>query len=173
MQRATYSGHKRFNCLKFQAVSAPDGLALHFYGPVEGRRHDVHMLAVSGLESQLQSKLHVNGRQFCLYADSAYPLREYLLVGFGGSSMSAEETAMNRDLSRAHVAVEWFFRDVKKYFAHVKTVHNMAVSRCPVAPWYECSAVLWNLRCCLYSSPTAQCFDCPPPSLEDYVAMCF
>ncbi len=157
----------------FQVVSAPDGLALHFYGPMEERRHDVHMLAVSGLESQLQSKLHVNGMQFCLYADSAYTLREYLLVGTRGSSMSGEETVMNRDLSRASVVVEWFFRDVKKYFAHVKTVHKMAASRFPVSLWYECSAVLWNFRCCLYRSPTAQFFDCPPPSLEDYVAMCF
>ncbi len=48
-QCATYSGHKRFNCLKFQAVTTPDGLALYFYGPVEGRTHDVHMLSTSGL----------------------------------------------------------------------------------------------------------------------------
>jgi DDE superfamily endonuclease len=38
---ATYSGHKRQNCLKFQAISAPDGLVLHLFGPVEGRRHDM------------------------------------------------------------------------------------------------------------------------------------
>jgi DDE superfamily endonuclease len=38
-QRATYSGHKRRNCVKFQAISAPDGLILHLFGPIEGRRH--------------------------------------------------------------------------------------------------------------------------------------
>jgi DDE superfamily endonuclease len=32
-QRATYSGQKRSNCLKFQAVSAPDGSILHLFGP--------------------------------------------------------------------------------------------------------------------------------------------
>ena len=87
--------------------------------------------------------------------------------------MSEEETAMNWDLSRPRVAVELFFRDMKKYFAHVKTVHKMSVSRCPITLWYECSAVLWNFRCCSYNSPTAQLFDCSPPSLEDYVSMCF
>ncbi len=109
--------------------------------PVERRRHDVHVLTVSGLEIQLQSKLHVNGGSnflFCLYIESSYPAREYLLVGFRVSSLSAEETALNKDLSRARVAVEWFFRDVKKYFSHVKTVYKMAVSRCPIVLWHDC-----------------------------------
>jgi hypothetical protein len=30
-QRATYSGHKRRNCVKFQAITAPDGLILHIF----------------------------------------------------------------------------------------------------------------------------------------------
>jgi hypothetical protein len=33
-QRATYSDHKRHNCLKFEALSAPDRLVLHLFGPV-------------------------------------------------------------------------------------------------------------------------------------------
>jgi DDE superfamily endonuclease len=33
-QRAAYSGHTRRNCQKFQAVSAPDGLILHLFGPI-------------------------------------------------------------------------------------------------------------------------------------------
>ena len=171
-QRATYAGHKRFNCLKFQAVTAPDGLALHFYGPVEGRKHDVHILTTSGLEAQLHSKMFINGRQFCLYADSAYSLREYLLVGFNGSALSTEEIAMNRDLSRARVAVEWFFKEVKQYFSHVKVVQKMSVSRCPLGLWYQTSVVLWNFRFCIYGSPTSSFLSCPPPSLREYVELC-
>ncbi|ETV87345.1 hypothetical protein H257_00955 [Aphanomyces astaci] len=39
LQKEIYSGHKRMHCLNYQAVTAPDGLCIHFFGPVEGRRH--------------------------------------------------------------------------------------------------------------------------------------
>ena len=35
-----FSGHKRIHALKFQSIVTPDGLILHLFGPVEGRRHD-------------------------------------------------------------------------------------------------------------------------------------
>jgi DDE superfamily endonuclease len=53
MQRATYFGHKRVNCLKYQLISAPDGLALHYAGPVEGCRHDMAIFSESGIEEDL------------------------------------------------------------------------------------------------------------------------
>jgi nuclease HARBI1 len=43
VQRTTYSGHKCRNCVKFQAVSAPDGLIIHEFGSVEGSRHDMSL----------------------------------------------------------------------------------------------------------------------------------
>lgn len=41
MQRATYTGHKPRHSLKFQAMSLADGLLLHVFGLMEGRRHDL------------------------------------------------------------------------------------------------------------------------------------
>ncbi|KAF0720978.1 hypothetical protein AaE_010220, partial [Aphanomyces astaci] len=49
LQRQVYSGHKRLHCLNYQAVTAPDGVCIHFFGPVEGRKHDTTMLRHSGL----------------------------------------------------------------------------------------------------------------------------
>ncbi|KAF0738210.1 hypothetical protein Ae201684P_004663 [Aphanomyces euteiches] len=40
MQRLIYSGHKRMHCLNYQGVTTPDGLCAHFWGPIEGARHD-------------------------------------------------------------------------------------------------------------------------------------
>ena len=51
-QRQFYNGHKWPHAIKFQAVAAPDGLIVHLYGPVEGRRHDAAVLAESGLPQQ-------------------------------------------------------------------------------------------------------------------------
>jgi DDE superfamily endonuclease len=38
-QRATYSGHKRFNGLKYQIVAMSNGMIFNIFGPWEGRRH--------------------------------------------------------------------------------------------------------------------------------------
>ena len=53
-QRVVYNGHKRVHALKFQSVAAPNGLIANLYGPVEGRRHDSAILAMSGLLAQLE-----------------------------------------------------------------------------------------------------------------------
>ena len=48
-QRVVYNGCKRVHALKFQSAVAPNGLIANLYGPVEGRRHNSAVLAMSGL----------------------------------------------------------------------------------------------------------------------------
>ncbi len=52
-QNVAYNGHKRKHALKFQAVSTSDGLFLHTFGRIEGRRHDWTFYMQSGIEEQL------------------------------------------------------------------------------------------------------------------------
>lgn len=35
-QRVVYSGHKRYHCLRYQALTTPDGMIVSFFGPVGG-----------------------------------------------------------------------------------------------------------------------------------------
>ncbi|KAF4132631.1 DDE superfamily endonuclease [Phytophthora infestans] len=49
LQKQVYSGHKRVHCLTYQSVVVPDGLAIYFWGPIEGKRHDVTLLHESKL----------------------------------------------------------------------------------------------------------------------------
>ncbi|ETV74137.1 hypothetical protein H257_11102 [Aphanomyces astaci] len=51
LQKRIYSGHKRRHCLNFQGLTTPDGLCIHFFGPLEGSRHDVTLLRVSKCKS--------------------------------------------------------------------------------------------------------------------------
>ena len=44
-QIGVYNGHKRKHALKYQAVTTPDGMILHEYGPVEGKRYDWFMFS--------------------------------------------------------------------------------------------------------------------------------
>ncbi|KAF0720857.1 hypothetical protein AaE_010263 [Aphanomyces astaci] len=59
LQKQIYSGHKRIHCLNYQGVTAPDGICVHFFGPVEGRRHDATMLRESGLIKYLGGRRNV------------------------------------------------------------------------------------------------------------------
>jgi DDE superfamily endonuclease len=109
-QRATYSVHKRHNCLKFQAISAPDGLVLHIFGPVEGRWHDMFLCKESGIDDGLRSSLVISNWQYYVYGYPAYILRQYLQVGFTGSPITPEELAFNASMSKLRVIVAWAFR---------------------------------------------------------------
>ena len=168
-QRATYSGHKRRNCVKFQAVSTPDGLILHIFGPVEGRRHDMSLYRESNIDSLLQDSMNINGIQYCLYGDPAYFLRPYLQVGYQGSSFTADQTVFNASMSKVRIAVEWAFRDVKMYFTHVDFPRKLRMGITPGGLLYICTVILWNFRVCLYGSQTAEYFDCDPMSIVEYL----
>lgn len=39
-QQDYFSGHKRYHCLKYQAIATPDGIIINLQGPYIGRRHD-------------------------------------------------------------------------------------------------------------------------------------
>lgn len=49
-----FNGWKRYYALKYQAVVIPDGIISHFYGPVDGHRHDRYLWKDSGLEQLLE-----------------------------------------------------------------------------------------------------------------------
>ena len=44
-----HSDHKCIHALKLYSVMSPYGITEHLFGPVEGRRHDAHVLQESGL----------------------------------------------------------------------------------------------------------------------------
>jgi len=168
-QRATYSGHKRRNCVKLQALSLPDGLIFHLFGPEEGRRHDMTLFRHSGIEADLARSLVVGGRQFYIYGDPAYVLRPYLQIGFRGSTLTDEEKEFNKQMSAVRVSVEWAFKDIKKYFTHVDTPRKLALKSTPAGLWYYVSTLMWNFRACCYGSQSATFFACKAPTLEEYI----
>ncbi|ETV89842.1 hypothetical protein H310_15318, partial [Aphanomyces invadans] len=99
LQRQIYSGHKRFHCLNYQAVTCPDGICVHFFGPMEGRRHDATMLR----HSQLLPFLHRHRELFLskfIYGDPAYGIVDYLLSGYKGNNIGPLKQEFNKWMSR-------------------------------------------------------------------------
>ena len=171
MQREAYNGHKKRHCVKFQALTLPDGLILHMYGPMEGCRHDLTMFRHSNLGGHLNEHMLISGRQFYVYADSAYQLQPYMMVGYRGNELSEQQRKFNMDMSKARITVEWTFKEIKKFFTHVDVPRKMSVSITPVGLWYFSCSILLNFRTCLYGSQTSRYFHCKPPSLEEYFSL--
>jgi nuclease HARBI1 len=102
-QRATYSGHKRFNGLKYQVITMPNGMIFNIFGPWEGRRHDMTLFRASGIGENLSNGLIINSQQYYLYADSGYVSRPYMLAPFSHQKNSIAEQLFNKRMSKVRV----------------------------------------------------------------------
>ena len=66
LQRARYSGHKKFHCLVYQTVTTLDGLVFSMYGPDVGSHHGMTLYREIGIDAQLRDSLPIDGKQYCI-----------------------------------------------------------------------------------------------------------
>ena len=98
-QREVYSGHKRCHgSLKYQSVSSPCGLIVDLYGPVPGRRHDMHLLRESRIVERLR-EVNVHGTVYRVYGDPAYPITDVILRAFRGLHLTPVQREINREFN--------------------------------------------------------------------------
>lgn len=169
-QMSAYNGHKRKHALKYQAVNTPDGMVVHLFGPMEGRRHDWTLYVQSDLDSVLPEVLDLPLKRFCIYGDSGYNRRWYIEVPHQGSNLSAAQSAFNRAMSSVRITVEWIFKEVKLYFPTMDYKRKLKVHEAPVGLLYTSCMLLCNMRNCIYRNQVARYFECDPPKLEEYLA---
>jgi DDE superfamily endonuclease len=164
-QEAVYSGHKRHHGLKFQSVVTPDGLLVMFFGPVEGRRHDVTLLRWSNLHDILD---HLPAGA-CIYGDQGYPCLPRIMSPFRGPLLTEAQSEWNLAMRSVRISVEWGFAIVGNLWAHCKFVPQQKFLGTPCAKNYMVAAALSNMHNCLYPNLIAQYFGVCPPSLEQYI----
>ena len=169
-QRAVYKGHKRVQSLKFQSVVAPNGLIANLFGPVEGRRHDSAILAMSGLLEQLeQHSFTPDDQPLCIYGETAYPHRVHLQHPFAlMPNLTDDELAFTRSMNKVRICVEWVFEDIVNYFKFTDFKKDLKIGLSAVCKTYVVCALLRNALTCLYGNNTASFFNVQPPALEDY-----
>ena len=163
------NGHKRVHAIKFQSVTAPNGLIAYLYGPVEGRSHDNGMLAMSGLLQQLeQHSFAPDGQALCIYGDPAYPLRLHLQCPFARrAALTEEQQAYNESMSRVRVSVEWVFGDIVNYFKFTDFKKDLKIGLSSVGKIYMVCALLRNALTCLHGNNTSRFSDVQPPALNE------
>lgn len=170
-QEAYYSGHKRHHCIKYQAVTCPDGIMVSLKGGYEGRKHDAGILRESQLYNQLEECARFpNGEHFIIYGDKAYGIRELLMCPYPNrNGITAEQQEFNARMSQVRIAVEWGFGKVISEFAFLDFRKNQKLLLQEVAKMYMVAVILTNCHSCLYGNQTAQAFNCNPVELEEYL----
>jgi hypothetical protein len=167
-QRVAFSGHKRMHKLKYQAIATPDGLISHFFGPVEGRRHDVVVLRESGIQARLEGDAAFAG--YVIYGDGGYACKSFLVAPYRGAELSPDQRAFNLAMSRMRICVEWMFGYVIKYWAFVDFTKTQKALLSPVGPMYGVCVLLVNCRTCIAGgNQTSESFRLTPDSLHQYL----
>ena len=135
-----YTSHKRQHGLKFQAVTTPDSMLAHLFGPIPGNRHDAAMLRQSSLLTQLEQCPKF--ATYYMYGDAAYGMHPHLIYPYRNARNSPDKDRFNNRMSKLRQAVEWGFSKVSCYFAFVdfkKTNWNYIYSRlAKYIQWHLC-----------------------------------
>ncbi|RPA99009.1 hypothetical protein L873DRAFT_1910797 [Choiromyces venosus 120613-1] len=143
-QSVYYSSHKKAHGFQFQSIMTPDGI---------------------------MSSLH---RLFYLYGDQAYWPAFGILGPYQssvpGAALSYTEEAANLLMSSTRILVEWGFDlnvnlwGINNYKKGSKIMSSL------IAAYYLVSTLLTNIYTCFKRrNIVSDKFNCPPPSLEDYV----
>ena len=162
--RAIWNGHKRHHGLKFQCLTAPDGLVASTFGPCDGRRHDSTMLQLSNVVGLFRNYLP----GWCMYGDGAYPLCPEIIKPYGGANVTPQQAAWNAAMSAGRISVEWGFASVSRLWAQVNFVPLQKTLQTQSGKTYLVAVVLHNMHNCCRPNQISQYFDCSPPTLEQY-----
>ncbi|KIJ52003.1 hypothetical protein M422DRAFT_157204, partial [Sphaerobolus stellatus SS14] len=168
-QCLVYNGWKRIHCLKYHAVISPDGLVIHLYGPVDGRRHDETVYKESGLEDLLDKHFWTHdGRPLFIYGDPAYSVSAHVMSPFKEPITSADKRTFNTRMSHIREPVEWIFKEVTQQFQLLDFSRSQKILLTPCSLFYLVAILLCNAHTILHYPQIPQYFACPPPSLQEY-----
>ncbi|RPA77708.1 hypothetical protein BJ508DRAFT_378754 [Ascobolus immersus RN42] len=102
-QRTVYNGWKRYHALKYHGVVTPDGIIVHFFGPMEGRRHDRHLWQKSKIMDYLiEHAKNSQGQPLQLYGDPAYGLNRHLISPFKSLRYTTAKNIQQTDVKGAN-----------------------------------------------------------------------
>ncbi|KIJ56001.1 hypothetical protein M422DRAFT_150642 [Sphaerobolus stellatus SS14] len=168
-QRLFYNRWKRIRCLKYHILISPDGLVIHVYGLMGGRRHDETVFKESGLVELLNKHFwSPEGLALYIYGDPAYSVGPHVMSPYKGSNITLEQQAWNAEMSKIQEPVEWAFKEVSQKFTYLDFSTSQKILLTPCGLYYLVSLLLCNAHTILHYPQIPQYFVCPPPSLQEY-----
>jgi hypothetical protein len=165
-----YSGKVKEHCIKFQAVTTPDGLCTHLFGPFEGTKHDQTLYNASGVEELFQQQ---GFNSYCVFGDQGYANSGHLVSPYDtihNQTLSAEQLEFNLSMNRARVAVEHGYMLVTQAFRLFHDHTKLKIGLVEVAKLYKLAVFFTNIKTCFNGgNQISTYFDLSPPSLDEYL----
>ena len=115
----------------------------NIFGPVEGKRPDCAMFAMSGLLQTLQRYFYgPNGEVLCIFGYPAYPLMGNLLPLCNGAQLTQEQMDFNSPMSKFRVTVEWMVGEVINNFKFIDVKKNLKIGVSCVGKFYKVGVIM-------------------------------
>ena len=173
-QEAIYSGHKKTHGMKYQALGLPDGLLAAVAGPRSARRHDSRVLVESTLENEIRRLQADTGVEYIAYADATYTNSDVIMAGFDRVQRALDEDKewFTKSMNADRTSVEWLFGIVCNKFRWVDYKDGNKVGKTAVGCYYITAILLTNCLTCMRGGNQHYArFECPPPTLSEYLNM--
>ena len=167
IQRAVFNGKDKVHALKFQGLSAPDGMIIDMYGPVAGRHHDANLLGESNLHQRFddaQQGLHHKKA----YADKGYTEMLYIHVAYRGVMLPEQELENDLAKDSRGMSSEFGFGKIVERERYLDFKKGLKIQLQPVAKYYDVACILANAHTCLYGSTQSETFNIVGPTLGQY-----
>jgi hypothetical protein len=145
-QRSMYSGHKKFHCLKYQSLEAPNGLILHCRIGDDGRRGDGYVLCRSGILQFLRNHASFNG--FVALGELAYSTNDVMISTHKGRQLPPASVVFNAVMCPIHTSVEWGYEKVVRYWAFLDFKKQKKIQRSALVPMWHLGVFLTNCLTC-------------------------
>ena len=191
-RRSNFSGHKRFYCYGYLVTTAPDGLIIDVAGAFAGRKND-HMVRLlsspppldpifllflfsplkkqneSNISGHLMAAQQGNRRHFNSSMDKGFHTQPCCntmysnLVNTPAQHFSNDlwtTMRVSNENCLALVVNNWKYIDYRK----VANLHRQ-----PLGLYYKLACILTNCISCLDHNEVSVYFNCPPPTLEQYL----
>ena len=176
MQELLYNAYYGGWGFKYQGVMLPNGLMGDLWGPLTGRHHDIYLWTTSGLGPILDGlPPHPGGSKYYLYGDPAYRSEssvDNIITGYSHlDHLTQEQKDFNKSLNAMRVSNEWGFRMNVQHFSAVNFLELEKFGISPLGARYYSAVILHNIRTCVNGfNQTSIYFQCPPPSLAEFLA---
>ena len=118
-------------------------MTANILGPLEGKRRDYPMLAMSGLLQTLQRYFYgPNGEVLCIFGYPAYPLMGNLLPLCNGAQLTQEQMHFDSLMSKFRVTVEWMVGEVINNFKFTDVKKNLKIGVSSVGKFYKVGVIM-------------------------------
>lgn len=187
-QRSVYTVYKSMHGVKVQTVMTPDGIHTVF-GPVSARRSDTGLNTGNGLlamsrlndflvaiqQGQADTTPPFSSLGDCAYGVNLQCIRSYYRAYFNPAMLTLFMRECDRELRGCRQHIELKYGRVARIFSICDDPSNFKLAQhTPYAvELLRVCFLLCNIYTCLKgdSASSYLTFDCPPPSLEDYLRL--